>query len=300
MSEESTIELIRAEPALSRLVAILREMGSVAIAYSGGVDSAFLLKVARQVLGEKAQGFLGVSESLDRNELKAARKLAREQGFSLTVIETHEYENPLYRRNSPDRCYHCKSELFNEVRRFAKQEGFRWVLDGSHAGDIGDYRPGLKARNEQGVRSPLMEAGLDKEDIRRFSRLLGLPTWNKPAAPCLSSRIPYGSEVTRRKLRQVEALEEKLSLLGFEVRRVRHYGDVARIEVPLERMGDLMDDAVFGQVGRTGKRLGFLSVTVDPGGFRSGNLNRALDAGRASGKGPGIVTLEKTRRRTEN
>lgn len=300
MPEDSAIALIRAEPALSRLAAILREMGSVAIAYSGGVDSAFLLKIASEVLGEKAQGFLAVSESLDRNELKAALELAREQGFSLAVIETHEYENPLYRRNSPDRCYHCKSELFNEVGGAARLRGFRWVLDGSHAGDVGDYRPGLKARDEQGVRSPLMEAELDKDDIRRFSRLLGLPTWNKPAAPCLSSRIPYGSEVSREKLRQIEALEEKLSSLGFEIRRARHYGNVAKIEVPLERMRELMEGSVFEQVEREAERIGFHSVTVDPGGFRSGNLNRDLDPGGVCDMEPGVVMLEKPRRRVEN
>ncbi|MFP6739057.1 MAG: ATP-dependent sacrificial sulfur transferase LarE, partial [Planctomycetota bacterium] len=268
MPEDSAVLLIRAEPALSRLAAILTKMGSVAIAYSGGVDSTFLLKVACAVLGENAQGFLAVSESLDRNELKAARQLAREQGFPLVEIETHEYENPLYRQNTPQRCYHCKNELFNEVSRFAKLQGFCWVLDGSHAGDVGDYRPGLKARDEQGVRSPLMEAGIDKEDIRRFSRLLGLPTWNKPAAPCLSSRIPYGSEVSHRKLRQVEALEEKLSSLGFEIRRARHYGDEVRIEVPLDRLDELMAESVFQQVEHESRRIGFLSVTVDPEGFR--------------------------------
>lgn len=300
MPEYSVSSLIRAEPALSRLAAILTKMGSVAIAYSGGVDSTFLLKVACAVLGERTQGFLAVSESLDRNELKAARQLAREQGFPLVEIETHEYENPLYRQNTPQRCYHCKNELFNEVSRFAKLQGFCWVLDGSHAGDVGDYRPGLKARDEQGVRSPLMEAGIDKEDIRRFSRLLGLPTWNKPAAPCLSSRIPYGSEVSHRKLRQVEALEEKLSSLGFEIRRARHYGDEARIEVPLERMDELLEKPIFEQVKQESRRLGFLSVIVDPGGFRSGNLNRALEVGGAAEMGSAVVALEKPRRRAEN
>ena len=299
MPGDSAIELIHSDPDLSRLSAILEEMGSVAIAYSGGVDSSFLLKVAFEVLGEKARGALAVSESLDRNELKAARKLAREQGFPLSLIETHEYENPLYRHNAPDRCYHCKTELFSEVRRFAAERGLRWVLDGSHAGDVGDYRPGMKARNEQGVRSPLMEAGLYKDDIRRFSRLLGLSTWDKPAAPCLSSRIPYGSEVTREKLRQVEMLEELLSLSGFEIRRVRHYGDVARIEVPLDRVGELMEDSLFTKVESEGRRLGFRSVTVDPGGYRSGNLNRVLGIGEGD-DATRVVTLEPPRRREDN
>ena len=299
MPGDSAIELIHSAPDLSRLSAILEEMGSVAIAYSGGADSSFLLKVAFEVLGEKARGVLAVSESLDRNELKAARKLAREQGFPLSIIETHEYENPLYRHNGPDRCYHCKAELFIEVRRFAAERGLRWVLDGSHAGDVGDYRPGLKARNEQGVRSPLMEAGLYKDDIRRFSRLLGLSTWDKPAAPCLSSRIPYGSEVTREKLRQVELLEELLSFSGFEIRRVRHYGDVARIEVPLDRVDELLEDSLFTKVESEGRRLGFRSVTVDPGGYQSGNLNRVLGIGGGDDT-PVVVTLEPPRLRGDN
>jgi len=297
MPEAAVIELIRSEPELARLSSILKGMGSVAIAYSGGVDSAFLLKVATAVLGEDAHGVLAVSESLDRNELEAARELACQQGFSLSVIETHEYENPLYRRNGPDRCYHCKTELFNEVRSFAAREGIPWVLDGSHAGDVGDYRPGMKARNEQGVRSPLMEAGLVKDDIRVLSRLLGLPTWDKPAAPCLSSRIPYGAEVTKEKLRQVEALEELLSALGFEIRRVRHYGDVAKIEVPLERVEELREVSVFTKVESEGGKLGFRSVTVDPDGYRSGNLNRALEKGGTDVGFTEVVTLEPSRRR---
>jgi len=297
MTADAAIDLVRSEPLFERLSSILEEMGTAAIAYSGGVDSAFLLKVATAVLGEGARGVLAVSQSLDRNELRAARELASQQGFSLTILETHEYENPLYRRNGPDRCYHCKTELFNEVHRFAAREGIRWVLDGSHAGDVGDYRPGMKARNEQGVRSPLMEAGFYKDDIRRFSRLLGLPTWDKPAAPCLSSRIPYGSEVTTGKLRQVEALEHLLSTLGFEIRRVRHYDDVARIEVPLERLGELEDRTVFSRVKSEGERLGFRSVEIDPDGFRSGNLNDALIQGGGEAGPPGVVTLDPPRRR---
>ena len=299
MPGDSEIELIHSDPDLSRLSAILEEMGSVAIAYSGGADSSFLLKVAFEVLGQKARGVLAVSESLDRNELKAARKLAREQGFPLSIIETHEYENPLYRHNGPDRCYHCKAELFSEVRRFAAERGLRWVLDGSHAGDVGDYRPGLKARNEQGVRSPLMEAGLYKDDIRRFSRLLGLSTWDKPAGPCLSSRIPYGAEGTREKQRQGELLEEPLSFSGFEIRRVRHYGDVARIEVPLDRVDELLEDSLFTKVESEGRRLGFRSVPVDPGGYQSGNLNRVLGIGGGDDT-PVVVTLEPPRLRGDN
>ncbi len=284
---ESLAPLLADEKA-ARLVEILRGLERVVVAYSGGVDSTFLLKVAHGTLGDRAIGVLGVSESLDVNEMRAAEELALAQGLPIERFRTREYDNPEYRRNDARRCYHCKSELFTRLREFAAREGYPWVLDGSHAGDRGDYRPGLRAREEQGVRSPLMEADLDKDDIRRFSRALGLPTWNKPAAPCLASRIPYGCEVTDEKLRQVEQLEAVLSGLGFEIRRVRHHGDLARIEVPKERVPELLDGGVLDSVVAAGKALGFLQVTVDPEGFRSGSLNAALGE---------LVRLEPTARR---
>ena len=264
------------EEPFRRLAGIISELGSVLVAFSGGVDSALLLRVARAVLGERAQGVLAVSESLDRNELDEARSTAESMGAPLRIIETREYDNPEYRKNDGSRCYHCKSELFSEARSLAEREGIPWVLDGSNADDVGDHRPGLRARSEQGVRSPLLEAGLDKAHVRRYSKALGLRTWDKPAAPCLSSRIPYGSEVTREKLRQIEAAEKDLRDLGFRVVRVRHHEALARIEVPLDDLPRLLDPATREKVLAALKAAGFLFVSVDLDGFRSGSLNAAL------------------------
>jgi uncharacterized protein len=259
-----------------RLVDILKSLGSVAVAYSGGVDSTFLLRVARSVLGEKAIGVLAHSESLDRNELEDAKRTADAMGVPIRVIETREYDNPEYRKNDGSRCYHCKTELFSVVKKYALAQGISHVLDGSNADDQGDYRPGLRARNEQSVRSPLLEAGLDKTAIRRFSQALGLPTWDKPAAPCLSSRIPYGAPVTYEKLRQVEAAEMGLRALGFRVCRVRHHDQVARVEVPQDDLARLIDPAVRPLVLEAVKQAGFLFVAFDLEGFRSGSLNAGL------------------------
>ena len=194
----------------------------------------------------------------------------------LRIVETREYDNPAYRRNDGDRCYHCKSELFTVVRGHAAAAGIPHVVDGSNADDVGDYRPGLRARDEQAVRSPLLEAGLDKESVRRFSRALGLPTWDKPAAPCLSSRIPYGTAITGEKLRQVEAAEAGLRELGFRVVRVRHHDQVARVEVPSSELARLLEPGTAAAAAAAVKRAGFLFVAVDLEGFRSGSLNAAL------------------------
>ncbi|MEM7263748.1 MAG: ATP-dependent sacrificial sulfur transferase LarE [Planctomycetota bacterium] len=271
---EGVSELLSEEP-FRRLHDLLQSLQSVVVAYSGGVDSAFLLHVAQLALGGRARGVLAYSESLDRHEFDDAKELASRFGWRIDVVETNEYANPEYRKNDGLRCYHCKTELFEVVGRYAREQNLGVVCDGSHAGDRGDYRPGLRARDEQSVRSPLMEAELDKEAIRDYSRRLGLPTWDKPAAPCLSSRIPYGSEVERSKLRAVEAAEHSLRQLGFPVVRVRHHGDVARIEVPLDRVPELL------RLGETAveavRAAGFRFVTVDLEGFRSGSLNRALE-----------------------
>ena len=275
------------DPKFLKLQEILRGLGRVLVAYSGGVDSAFLLKVAHDMLGDDAQGVLAHSESLDRNEYVAARGVAESMGISVRVIETDEYSNENYRRNAPDRCYHCKAELFDRLGEIAAAEGFPWVVDGSNFDDRGDYRPGMKAREERGVRSPLLEAELTKSEIRSYSRQLGLPTWDKPAAPCLSSRIPYGSEVTREKLRQVEAAEAGLRALGFRVLRVRHRGDVATIEIPLEEFSTLLKDGVREAAIQAVTEAGFRCVALDLKGFRSGSLNEALE----QGEGRAVPTL---------
>lgn len=260
------------------LVADLESMGRLVVAYSGGVDSTFLLRVARGVLGERATGVLAFSESLDQNEFAAAKRVAEDAGIPVEVIETREYDNPAYRRNDANRCYHCKSELFARVKKYAEERGIPHVVDGSNADDVGDYRPGLRARDEHAVRSPLLEAGLRKEAIRRYSRALGLPTWDKPAAPCLSSRIPYGTEVSYEKLRQVESAEASLRRLGFRVVRVRHHGQAARIEVPIEDLPRLVGVELRDAVTSAVREAGFTFVAVDLEGFRSGSLNSLLEA----------------------
>lgn len=275
------------DPKFLKLQEILRGLGRVLVAYSGGVDSAFLLKVAHDLLGDDAQGVLAHSESLDRNEYVAARGVAESMGIAVRVIETDEYSNENYRRNAPDRCYHCKAELFDRLKEIAAAEDFPWVVDGSNFDDRGDYRPGTKAREERGVRSPLLEAELTKDEIRSYSRQLRLPTWDKPAAPCLSSRIPYGSEVTREKLRQVEAAEAGLRALGFRVLRVRHRGDVATIEIPREEFSTLLKDGVREAAIQAVTEAGFQCVALDLKGFRSGSLNEVL----AQGEGRSVPTL---------
>jgi len=257
-------------------VELLQVLGRVAVAYSGGVDSAFLLKAAWDVLGERSTGVLAQSESLDRNELSGARSVAAQMGIPIRIIETREYDNPEYRKNDPNRCYWCKSELFEKVIDLARNQGIPHVLDGSNHDDLGDYRPGMRARNERGVRSPLQEVGLTKEEIRAHSRALGIPTWNKPAAPCLSSRIPYGSQVTDSKLRAVEAGEAALRELGFREVRVRHHGQIARIEIPAPEFGRFLEESLRLQVISRIKEAGFLYVTLDVQGLRSGSMNEVL------------------------
>lgn len=283
------------EPRLHRLVALLESLDRCAVAYSGGVDSTLLLRLSTAVLGDRAVGVLAVSESLDQSELESARRTAERMRVPLAIVTTREYDNPEYRRNDANRCYHCKTELFTVVKRFAQERGIPWVLDGSNADDAGDFRPGLRARDEQGVRSPLLEVGLDKAAIRRFSQALGLPTWDKPAAPCLASRLPYGTEVTDERLRQVEAAEMSLRALGFRVCRVRHHGQVGRIEVPAEDLPRLLEPGTREKAVAGVKGAGFLHAAVDLEGFRSGSLNAALDS-HARAQALGVVPVSEVGR----
>jgi uncharacterized protein len=260
----------------AHLIDRLRRLSSVVVAYSGGVDSAYLALTAHQVLGDRALSVTADSDSYPERHRTMARDTAALFGFRHEIVVTREIERAEYRANNPDRCYHCKHELYTNLSALAASRGFAAVADGSNADDRGDYRPGRKAAREFGVVSPLDEAGLTKADIRALAHAAGLPTWDEPASACLSSRIPYFSEVSPEKLRVIEAAEALLRHEGFRVLRVRHHGEVARIEVGRDELPRLIAPPVSERIDAGIRALGFKYVTVDLRGYRLGSLNEGV------------------------
>jgi pyridinium-3,5-biscarboxylic acid mononucleotide sulfurtransferase len=254
----------------------LRGVGRLLVAYSGGVDSAFLAWAAHRELDDNMLAVLADSPSLARCQMRDAVEFAREQNIPLQVIETDELENTDYRRNDAGRCFHCKDELFTVMEQYRQQHGFETIAYGVNVDDQGDFRPGQKAARQHGVTAPLLDAGLTKEDIRTLAREAGLRVWDKPASACLASRIEYGRAVTRETLSAVEQGEEALRQLGFRQFRVRHHGQIVRIEIAKDELPRAMTPEMAAQFTETFKALGFTYVTLDLEGYRSGSMNAVL------------------------
>ncbi|AQS57907.1 ATP-dependent sacrificial sulfur transferase LarE [Desulforamulus ferrireducens] len=257
-----------------RLKEILRDCHSVLVGFSGGADSALLLAVAAQELGERVLAVTATSPTSTRLEIQEAQALAKQLAVKHLVIESKEMQLAEFIQNTPQKCYHCKWLRYSELKRIAQQANIPWVLDGSNLDDLGDFRPGRKALQELGIRSPLQEAGFTKAEVRELSRQLALPTWNKPSSPCLATRIPFGQMITEEKLRRVEAAEEYLRKLGFAPLRVRHFPEEARLEIAREQFNHLLNHTE--DVYQRLKELGFSTITLDLAGFRSGSMNETL------------------------
>ncbi|MFZ0390503.1 MAG: ATP-dependent sacrificial sulfur transferase LarE [Calditrichia bacterium] len=251
----------------------LSRLPNLVVAYSGGVDSTFLLATASEVLGERVMGVIGVSSSLPSAELQEALQFARQFGWQVTQIPTNEMQDENYLKNDDQRCYYCKKELFSEAFHYARQNGFSVIADGTNADDSTDYRPGSRAAAELSVIRPLKDCGLSKAEIRQLSRDMGLPSWNKAELACLSSRIPIGNRVTAPALRRVEQAENFLKQKGFHILRVRHHDKLARIEVSPQEIDRLLQQDMREQVDQFFRSLGYLYVTVDLRGYRRGSLN---------------------------
>jgi len=259
---------------MDHLKTILSGMESAVVAYSGGVDSTFLVKIAQDVLGDSVTAVIMISPTLPKRELEDARKIAGNLGIKLVETESREMDLPDFLANSSQRCYFCKDHSYDLLNKYAAENNIQNMIDGSNADDVSDHRPGQQAALEQGVRSPLREAGLTKQEIRKLARTHNLPNWDKPSSACLSSRIPYGTKITPSLLKQVEEAEEFLLKLGFDELRVRHHGDIARIEVSTTVFDQVMENR--SDIINFFKKLGFSYTTLDLTGFRSGSMNEVI------------------------
>jgi len=260
-----------------RLRSLLREMEMAVLAYSGGVDSSVLLRAASEILGQNLIAVTAISETYPPAELEPAKRFAASLGVRHCILTTEELVRDEFSRNAPDRCYHCKQELFSKLRQIADAEGFTCILDGSNIDDLRDYRPGRKAAAEFSVRSPLAEAGIAKQEVRDLARRMGLPMWDKPSLACLSSRIPYGTPITREVLKNIQAAEDVIRDLGIRQVRVRHHGDTARIEVEQEDLVRLAAGKVRQRIVDAFKELGYVYICLDLEGYRTGSLNAVLE-----------------------
>lgn len=259
-----------------RLRSLFRDLDSVIVAYSGGVDSSYVAYIANLVLGERAVCITGESASLPAYQRDEIDKVVRTFGFHHERIQTEELEHPEYRANDGNRCYFCKDELYGKLEKIAHNRGITTIVDGSTTDDLGDYRPGRKAASEHSVRSLLIEVGMSKADVRELSRRVSLPTWNKPASPCLSSRIAYGTTVTIERLKSVDRGEEILREFGFREFRVRHHDTLVRLEISQEELDQVLSKEMFEKLASRFRELGFKYVTLDLQGFRSGSMNEVL------------------------